>query len=221
MPRISPAGADIRMASPHPPVIMLNTGNGGHRYACHMTAVPAPEPTTHHALREATAADHARLDAQFARGLPDRAAYAIYLRGMHRYATDHACVLGLPPAEAAWLVRDLAALALSPLPPRGSLAPVRDRHERLGWEYVMAGSSMGARMLLRQVQALGLDETHGAHFLSRHAANSQWAQVRARLEACDRHNIRAQAQLQYGARAAFALAQSCFDSAREQGAELR
>ena len=126
--------------------------------------------SAHARLRTATRDDHRRLDAHFPDGLPDARAYRMYLRGMHRFVADMAAVLGPAPeagSEAllalcsgahAALAADLWDLRVAPLPPSSSLPHVGTGAARLGWEYVLAGSAMGARLLRAQAARLGHGE---------------------------------------------------------------
>lgn len=162
-------------------------------------------------LRHRTSAIHARLDAQFADGLATPALYAGYVAGMHRFATDYETAVGLLPRQSFWLARDLQHLGLTPLPPSGVCSPVADAAERLGWDYVMAGSSLGARYLVRQAQALGHGEDSGACFLNRHAGGDDWRRVLDRLEATSPTDDALLARIERGACDAFALAHRCFE----------
>lgn len=167
-------------------------------------------PGTRQFLRAGTADLHARVDACFAEGLTSHLAYGRYLVGMHRFAADHEVVVDALPRLSFWLAADLQQLRLTPLPPSGYRGRAADPEERLGWDYVMAGSSLGARYLVRGAQALGHGEDAGARFLTRHAASSDWARV---LERLDAHGDCAQAtrqRLLQGARDAFGLVESCF-----------
>ncbi|MDH5822479.1 hypothetical protein QFW77_05675 [Luteimonas sp. RD2P54] len=143
----------------------------------------------------------------------DRATYAGYLRGMHRFAGDFERALQCAPRLSAWLATDLAALGLMPLPPAANAPRVRGHGERAGWQYVMAGSSIGARRLLRDVRLLGFDGDRGATFLARHAVSEDWPTVQACLARFDPQDTREQALITQGALAAFALADRCFGRA--------
>ncbi|WP_156170511.1 biliverdin-producing heme oxygenase [Luteimonas sp. FCS-9] len=166
-------------------------------------------------LRRDTADLHARVDAFFADGLRTASDYARYLVGMHRFAADHEIAIGALPRQSFWLARDLQTLGLAPLPPGGICTPVANADERLGWEYVMAGSSMGARHLVRHARALGHDEDTGARFLARHAVDGEWDRVLERLAACPPDDAPLMARLQRGARDAFVLVRSCFERSFE------
>lgn len=162
-------------------------------------------------LRTRTSASHARLDAHFPEGLKTPEAYACYLAGMHRFATDYEVAVGLLPRHSFWLARDLQHCGITPLPPSGIFSPVSDAVERLGWDYVMAGSSMGARYLVRQVQAMGHQDDAGASFLTRHAASDDWTRVLDRLAAFSPAGEDVLARMEHGAREAFAFADRCFE----------
>ncbi len=162
-------------------------------------------------LREATADLHARVDALFPRGLDSVATYRRYVLGMHRFATDFEIAVEATPRHSAWLAGDLSSLALAPLAAEGVRAPASGAATRLGWNYVMAGSGMGARVLLRDAQRLGFDRRRGAGFLARHAAAEDWSALQARLSALDAGDASRMAQAEDGARSAFALVQACFE----------
>lgn len=164
-----------------------------------------------HFLRAGTSDLHARVDASFANGLDTPLAYARYLVGMHRFASDLETVVGALPRASYWLAGDLRDLLLTPLPPSGVRGYASDADERLGWEYVMAGSSLGARRLLRGVQALGHDAQAGARFLTRHAGGDAWRNVLERLAARSACADLPATHLLQGARDAFLLVQSCFE----------
>ncbi|MCD9027792.1 biliverdin-producing heme oxygenase [Luteimonas sp. BDR2-5] len=179
----------------------------------------AQAPDVRHRLREATAQAHARIDARFARGLGEAGAYPRYLVGMHRFAIDFETATGRPPRQSAWLARDLVALALSPLPATQARAAIDDAGERTGWDYVMAGSSLGARRLLRDVRALGHTRESGACFLAQHAHSDDWPTVQQRLAGFDSGDARQLAALTRGALDAFAAVAACF--ARSFAADAR
>ncbi|MDR7191948.1 biliverdin-producing heme oxygenase [Luteimonas terrae] len=166
-----------------------------------------------HFLRAETSDLHARVDACFADGLGTPLTYGRYLVGMQRFAADFEVVIGAVPRASYWLSGDLHDLALAPLPPSGVRGYAIDADTRLGWEYVMAGSSLGARHLLRGVQSLGHDERSGARFLARHAGGDSWRNVLDRLAARSALTDLPYDDLLQGARDAFLLVQSCFERA--------
>jgi len=168
----------------------------------------------HARLRECTADLHARVDGLFPRGLADATTYRRYLLGMHRFASDHETVIGALPLHSARLARDLQAVSLPPLAPDGLRRPLRDPATRLGWDYVMAGSGLGARRLVRDARRLGHDAGNGAAFLEAHAASDEWPALLERLEAFDGAPGAASAQRTIeGARQAFALVHACMQRA--------
>ncbi len=164
-----------------------------------------------HRLRARTAAVHARLDAQFPDGLTGPAVYAAYVVGMHRFASDYEAMAGHLPRASMWLAQDLQHLQLTPLAPSGVCSPLACATERLGWEYVMAGSSLGARLLGRQALALGYTGDAGACFLTRHAIGDEWGRVLARLAALPATDEARFESLVRGAADAFALAYHCIE----------
>lgn len=161
-------------------------------------------------LRDATADLHARVDGLFPNGLDSLHAYRRYLLGMHRFAADHEFATVAMPRLSCWLAHDLSALQLPPLPAQGVRAPLASQDEKLGWDYVMAGSSRGARQLVRDARKLGIGEDSGSRFLERHAAGKDWPHVQARMEALDGADARI-ANAEIGARDAFALVRDCFE----------
>lgn len=168
---------------------------------------PAP---LHARLRECTADLHARVDRLFPHGLEDATTYRRYLLGMHRFAADHETVIGVTPSHSAQLARDLQAVALAPLTADGLRRPLRDPATRLGWEYVMAGSGLGARRLVRDARRLGHDAASGAAFLEAHAASDAWPRLLERLSGFDAAPGAATAERAIeGARQAFALVHAC------------
>lgn len=165
-------------------------------------------------LREATVELHARVDRLFPDGLDRLELYRGYVLGMHRFAIDLEVVAGLSPRQSCWLAKDLVALSLHPLPPRGVRRPMADHAARLGWEYVMAGSSRGARMLVRDSRRLGLDAGNGARFIETHAAdNDEWPALLARLDALDVADTSRMARAECGARDAFTHVHACLRQA--------
>lgn len=137
-------------------------------------------------LREATAAAHARVDASAGSAFTTLAAYGAFLRSMHAFLRHARAALG---ADGAWLDEHVEALAADlddlgaapePLEPRiaGVTGPAA-----LGWRYVVAGSALGARVLVRRALALGVDAHRGARYLTLAATGEPWARLLADLEA--------------------------------------
>lgn len=170
----------------------------------------------HARLRAATAHRHASVDGMFARGLDSTTGYRRYLLGMHRFAADYEVAVEAAPRHSAWLAGDLTSLALLPLPAQGVQRPATGAAARLGWRYVLAGSSMGARSLLRDAQRLGYDGQRGASFLARHAASDEWASLRDHLQQLDADDEPRMAEAEAGACAAFDLVHRCFERSFER-----
>jgi heme oxygenase len=169
-------------------------------------------------LRRTTAHAHTSLEDRIG-ALTSMPAYCNYVRGIHAFRA------GLEPALAQvidahfstslahLLERDLQDLQLAPLAP---LAPpptcTQDMARALGALYVLAGSALGARVLVKRVEALGLGPTHGARHLWRQAASLEtWRQALDLLEGAP-NEIDA---ISAGANAAFGYAQECIMRAHD------
>lgn len=171
-----------------------------------------PTSSLRWSLRQATASAHVRLDARVGSAFADPARYAGYLQGMHRFLRE--ARIALPPrpeldAALAALDADLAdvgASALAIAPTRRTATP----DEALGWHYVIAGASLGARLLQRRAAELGFDAARGGRFLALHAAGDAWPDFLAEVDArpADRH-----AAVLHGASRAFHAAEAAFATA--------
>jgi heme oxygenase (biliverdin-IX-beta and delta-forming) len=140
-------------------------------------------------LRHATASAHGRVDALLPDGVSKHRDYAAYLRAMYRFVATSALPDGARDRYLPLLSDDLHTLGIV-----GEATPAdadadadadaepEDRYERLGWAYVFEGSSLGARLLLRQASALGFDGRAGARYLNEHAASSGWPDLLRQLE---------------------------------------
>ena len=143
------------------------------------------QPSLHHLLRAHTAVAHARLDAGLGAGFRDARGYAAYLAGMAAFLDDAHGVLG----DAGWLADARAAIASDlgrPRPPLAQSGGARDPARLAGWRYVVAGSSLGARVLLREAQALAGAAPRGTvpirtRFLSSFANGDAWPRCLAEL----------------------------------------
>ena len=91
--------------------------------------------------------------------------------------------------------------------------PATREMARLGWRYVIAGSSLGARVLLRRAEALGFTDTHGASYLALHARGDAWRTLLATLESL-RLNAAEETTACEGANEAFQCVEQCLDAAR-------
>ncbi len=141
------------------------------------------------ALREATSARHAELDSLVGE-FRSAGEYRVYVRGIHAFRrdieADFAPILGWAPtriaAEAACDLNDLDVVALAPTAHAHAATP----SAMLGRAYVLEGSGLGARMLLRSANALGFNNEFGARHLWRQAhANESWRTLLELLERAD------------------------------------
>lgn len=143
-------------------------------------------------LRERTAEAHAAVDAAIG-GFHDLAGYRSYLRSMaefRRPIEDRLSVVAWPEALLDWrparvsdaIVADLADLGITPDIAREPTLPL-DGDGLFGALYVLEGSALGARLLLKRAEAIGLSATHGARHLALLSSNIDgWRGFLARLE---------------------------------------
>lgn len=162
--------------------------------------------TLRHALMQGTRDLHARLDRGIG-ALQSEGEYRRFLIGSHAFraalepALKPACgwqALELAPALRA----DLADMGLSVAP-----APAAPRLDGIaaqaGALYVVEGSALGARLLYRRAQALGLGAAHGArHLAAQTSETRRWGRFLEWLETSGADPAQALA----AANAVFALA---------------
>ena len=175
-----------------------------------------PQPSLRWRLRDATSDAHARLDATVGDAFADATGYSAFLRGMQCFVAAAAGVTrdpALADSQAA-LRADLADLGLDAAAP--ILLARADDAAALGWRYVAAGSSLGARVLLPRALGLGFDGAHGARYLALQASSPAWRELVTTLDAVDTAHEAAAAIA--GAHAAFACAQAAMDDAFEVAA---
>lgn len=166
-------------------------------------------------LRQATAAAHARVDVG---PLDSHGAYVDYLKGMRGFLAAAAAMLdpepALPPLLRA-LGRDLESAGVhgGPTGPGGP-GPVvgEDEAGRLGWRYVTAGASVGARMLRRQVMLL--QPLPRCEFLGGYADSGLWPECLQRLSEASL-DAEARERCVAAARLAFQAAEHSFSRALE------
>lgn len=172
----------------------------------------SPPPTLRWRLRDATSDAHAQLDARLGTAFEAREGYVAFLQGMHRFVSAAAVAVdgGSAFAEARHaLAADLAALGANP--PATSVG-ARSATGALGWRYVVAGSSLGARVLLERARALGFTGASGALYLATQAASTEWRSLLAALDTTAEDAAEAAIA---GARDAFACADRCMTEAFE------
>lgn len=167
-------------------------------------------------LRERTAAAHAVVDSAIG-DFDSVASYRRYLQSLYRFrapleaavAADWSAILGgwRPAAVADALREDMIDLGIEP-PAVDGPGNAIDRRELLGTLYVLEGASLGARLLYKRAQALGLSESYGARHLARQCARlDDWRAFLDILEADDSFDIE---MATHASLAAFAAAASAF-----------
>ncbi|MEM5473030.1 biliverdin-producing heme oxygenase [Hoeflea sp. AS60] len=138
-----------------------------------------PDANLRHHLRHASSALHQQLDTSLGE-LTTKLDYSRYVQKTHcfRFALERAL---LSADSVDWQVdpisdlaaEDLADLEVTSLPHAN--VPVREwtRSSYLGALYVLEGSSLGARLLFRRAEALGMTMDFGARHLAHLAADHQ------------------------------------------------
>jgi heme oxygenase len=169
-------------------------------------------------LRELTREQHERLDAEVG-DLKDRQSYMRYLKGISAFRRAVETPLGVmsfPDVFGSWrptlvygdLEADLSDLDLAPAAKLTSFELPPNISGLLGVLYVLEGSSLGARILIKRAAQLGFDEHHGARHLTAQTARPEsWAGFHAILENMDTFDITIAAQ---AAARTFDLALSAF-----------
>lgn len=148
-------------------------------------------------VRDRTSSSHAKVEATVG-AFEDLDGYRRYLRGSYVFRNSlYGTMTGLrwPEQFALWadpdglreLMRnDMEDLAMDPSPPLFALQmpPISsDLEGLLGMLYVVEGSSLGARILFRRAQKLGLSGSFGARHLSAQADSvERWRRVLELLE---------------------------------------
>lgn len=181
-----------------------------------LLSIDHPKTSVRFALREATADVHSQLEEVVGR-LDAPSAYARYVRGMHAFRTALEPML---PKRSGWrttllceaLADDMDDLGLAPASPPRLDASV-DADWLLGAHYVLEGSALGARVLVKQVAALGFGEEFGARHLWLQARGVGWGDFVRVLDAQTADVGLAIA----GARATFAAAADAMRKARAYG----
>jgi len=143
------------------------------------------------ALRHFTQDSHERLDALVGM-FDDKESYRRFLTGSYwfRKSLQAACArIDFWPIEL-WLeelvldLHDLGDTDIVPVTMRPISAPTRA--DQLGLLYVLEGSGLGARLLLRRTEKLGYGPEYGARHLYQQTADRQrWPACLALLEASD------------------------------------
>lgn len=138
-----------------------------------------PADSLRHILRAGTSALHHQLDAAVGE-FNSRSSYVAYVQKTHRFRSAIETELGNdnriewnvdPVADLA--ADDLDDLGVPALPNAGFPKSDWTGASRLGALYVLEGSSLGARLLLRRAEAMGLSAGYGARHLAHQAADHQ------------------------------------------------
>lgn len=139
------------------------------------------------ALRARTASSHQELD-QAVGHFGDLASYGAFAISSFRFREGvEAALADAPPGWevdplAPVIARDLADLDLD-VPASAPAPAIRTPAERLGVAYVLEGSAVGARLLVREAQKLGLSDSFGARHLALQAGDhDRWRRFLAELE---------------------------------------
>ncbi|SEQ02661.1 heme oxygenase [Devosia sp. YR412] len=141
------------------------------------------------ALRARTTQSHEELDRAVGH-FADLATYGKFTRDT--YLFRRAVEASFVTAPAGWEIDPIAALTAQDLadleldvPSSTDVAPaITTPAQRLGVAYVLEGSSLGARMLVREALKLGLREDFGARHLARQAGDHErWRRFMAELDA--------------------------------------
>ena len=172
-------------------------------------------------LRDETAVLHNMVERHFAPGRMTREAYGRYLTMNRPFAwiepaLEAACIHRVLPD---WDVRrrrfvlasDLEAMGL-PACETHTIGISNDVGTLLGWSYVLEGSRLGARVILREIESAHAQELSGATRFLRHGEGmALWARFTATLRRIDNDPSAIQRACE-AARAAF----GCFATAAEE-----
>lgn len=88
-----------------------------------------------------------------------------------------------PQAISPLIVADMNDLALAPKKAADPISLTADLESLLGTLYVLEGSTLGARVLYRRANELGLSGTHGARHLQGQAASDGFSRFLQILDA--------------------------------------
>ena len=161
------------------------------------------------ALREATGDLHEQLEAslQVVSRLRSPVERPALIRGYERMLG------GAREASRPWLdgMDGVAAIAAPPASPAAPGPTLTGRAEALGFHYVMVGSALGGRVMLRELERDGVD-TAALGFLDPHGSRTGevWRRLLDLLER-ELAEPDALAQAVAGARKGFAFARTCLE----------
>lgn len=154
-------------------------------------------------LRAATHSDHQELD-QLIGPLTSEAAYRRYLKSLAAFragAEQAIRAAAWPDALSSWAPASLTPLMQADLQdlretsaPVPALAPPASVSALLGMLYVLEGSSLGARLLAKQVSTLGFTKDFGArHLAVQTASPDNWQAFLRLLDAAPEWDAKAAA----------------------------
>ena len=148
------------------------------------------EPRLRELLRSDTREIHQRLDDSVG-GFDTREHYADFVqRSLHFRAAAEAACAGHPSWAPLLLADDLRCdlsdLGLSDMPAQGAGLDLATSAAKLGGLYVLEGSALGARLLLRRAESLGMTDQNGARHLARQTGDAtRWKRFVAVLDRDD------------------------------------
>jgi heme oxygenase len=166
-------------------------------------------------LRDLTADLHTKLDAEVG-AFSDLVQYRNYLRNTHRFRVAMESQALATKGWQSEIVADLVAADLSDLgEPTEKYLPAGAGHESdsatLGRLYVLEGSAVGARLLLRRAERLGLNARFGARHLAHQVTDpTRWPRFIQLLDMAADINP---AEAGHAAREAFGLALASYTRA--------
>ncbi|KZN47709.1 hypothetical protein N476_23180 [Pseudoalteromonas luteoviolacea H33] len=170
-------------------------------------------------LRASTSSVHDQLDKKIMAQSPfeSKANYGLFLRYQY-YLMNYVTVLYSNPQIAQiipdlqdrdrceQLIQDFQDLGMTQPQPLTTLSPLdASLFESLGWLYVIEGSKLGAALLAKETEKLGLHSEFGARFLAGSNRGSNWRQFMQGIEDAPLNESQEHAMLE-GAQAAFKFA---------------
>ncbi|MCF6440917.1 biliverdin-producing heme oxygenase [Pseudoalteromonas luteoviolacea] len=170
-------------------------------------------------LRASTSSVHDQLDKKIMAQSPfqSKANYGLFLRYQY-YLMNYVTVLYNNPQIAQiipdlqdrdrckQLIQDFQDLGMTQPQPLTTLSQLdAPLFESLGWLYVIEGSKLGAALLAKEAEKLGLNGEFGARFLAGSNRGSHWRQFMQGIEDAPLSESQEHAMLE-GAQAAFKFA---------------
>lgn len=151
-----------------------------------------PSNTRRFSLRERTSDAHASLD-QLTGPFRSVADYGRYALGLHAFRTpieEKLAAVDWPSISADWrpqlighaLREDLIDLGITPSVGADVPPLLQSLEGLLGTLYVLEGSALGAKILYRRAQAIGLSESCGARHLALQSVADNWRKFLVVLE---------------------------------------